>query len=89
MKPDTSTAMQGLIVQIRASIPLDAPESVLCSDHCRVCSKKLLEFLAAEIDVWEVKLKQGRKPNFGDLERLSKIARKVHAALQKTGLIDS
>ncbi len=89
MKPDTSTAMRHLIAQIRASIPLDTPESVLCSDHCRICSKKLLEFLAAEIDAWEYKLELGVGPNFGDLKRLSKIARKVHAALQKTGLIDS
>lgn len=89
MKPDTSTAMQLLIDQIRASIPLDVPESVLCSDHCRICSKKLLEFLAAEIDAWEYKMRQGIQPDFGDLKRLSKIARKVHAALQKTGLIDA
>ena len=89
MKPDTSTAMQLLIGQIRTSIPLDTPESVLCSDHCRVCSKKLLEFLGSEIDAWEYKLGQGVQPNFGDLKRLSQIARKVHVALQKTGLIDA
>lgn len=89
MKPDTRTAMRLLIEQIRVSIPLYAPENVLCSDHCRICSKKLLEFLAAEIDACEYKLGQGVSPSFGDLKRLSKIARKVHTALQKIDLIDA
>jgi len=87
MKPDTRTAMHHLIGQIRNNLPLDAPESVLCSDHCRVCSKKLLEFVGSEIDGWEYKLAQGQTPNFGDLQRLGKTARKVHTALSETGLI--
>lgn len=88
VKPDTRTAMRMLIAQIKTSIPLNAPESVLCSDYCRICSKKLIEFLGAEIDIWEYKLEQGVQPNFGDLKRLSKIAKKVHAALLKNDLID-
>jgi len=88
MKPDTTTAMQQLMGQIRAAIPLDTPESTLCSDHCRVCSKKLLEFMGAELDAWEYKLAQGGQPNFGDLQRLARVATKVHKGLQKSGLIN-
>ncbi len=89
MKPDTTTAMLQLMGQIRASIPLDTPESTMCSDHCRVCSKKLLEFMGAELDSWEYKLAQGETPNFGDLQRLARVGTKVHKGLQKSGLIQS
>ncbi len=87
MKPDTTTAMRQLIAQIRESVPFDTPESTLCSVHCRVCSKKLLEFLASELDAWDYKLKQGEVPNFGDLSRLERMGRKIYSALEKTGFI--
>lgn len=88
MKPDTRTAMQQLMEQIRASIPLDTPESTMCSDHCRVCSKKLIEFIGAELDNWDYKLAQGEKPTFGDLKKLARVGTKVHKGLQKSGLIN-
>ena len=79
--------MFDLIAQVRESIPMDTPESSLCSDHCRVCSKKLLEFLGSELEGWEYRLQQGEVPTFGDLSRIEKIGRKVHKALKNTGFI--
>ena len=87
MKPDTRTAMQQLIVQVRASIPFDAPET--CSDSCRGCSQKLLEFLDTELESWESRLAEGESPTFGDLQRLARQSRKVFEALQRNGLIDT
>ncbi len=87
MKPDTTMAMRQLIAQIRSSIPFDTPESTLCSDHCRICSKKLLEFLASELEGWEYMLRQGQVPNFGDLSRLERVGRKVYSALKKMGFV--
>lgn len=81
-------AMRRLVVQIRESIPFDTPESSLCSDHCRICSKKLLEFLSSELEGWEYKLEQGEIPTFGDLSRMEKVGRKVYSALLKSGFID-
>ncbi len=88
MKPDTSTAMQNLIDEVRATLPFGASETQLCADSCQGCSLKLLEFLETELDDWERKLQQGVKPNFGDIQRMSKISKKVYMVLKKNGLIE-
>lgn len=88
MKPDTSTAMQNLIDEVRATLPFDASETQLCADSCQGCSLKLLEFLETELDEWERKLQQGVKPNFGDIQRMGKICKKVYLVLQKNGVVE-
>ena len=88
MKPDTSSAMLQLIGQIREAIPFDIPESTQCSDYCRICTRKLLEFLGSELEGWEVRLEQGEVPTFKDLSQLARAARKVHTALKKSGLVE-
>jgi hypothetical protein len=87
MKPDTVTAMQQLIAEIRRRIPLDALAVEVCADSCDGCSLKLLEYLKTEVENWEWRLAQGDAPRFGDLDRLARSARKIHAALSKNGLL--
>ncbi len=89
MKPDTRTAMVRLIDQIRAALPFDAPGSRDCRDDCRVCAPKLLDFLESELEGWEQRLAAGERPDFGDLNRLARSARRVHRALAREGLLDS
>ena len=88
MKPDTSSAMAQLIRQIRDAIPFDMPEAYACTDNCNGCSMKLLEFLDMELLDWERRLAEGERPNFGDIQRIARMARKIHRVLLKNGLVD-
>lgn len=88
MKPNTSTAMQNLIAEVRLAIPFDANEEQLCTDSCKGCSMKILEFLEMELEAWEQKLQEGVKPDFGDIHRLSKTCKKVYMVLKKNGLVN-
>jgi len=89
MKPDTRTAMQELIYEVRNTIPLDTPDAVICADDssCQGCSMKLLEYLSIELDDWQHKLDEGEVPNFGDLARLGKTSKKIYNTLKKNGLV--
>ena len=87
MKPNTSTAMRDIIEQIRGNIPFDLPEAYVCSDNCNGCSMKLLEFLDMELIDWERRLETGEIPNFGDLNRVAKMGKKIYRVLDRNGLI--
>ena len=86
-KPDTRTAMARLIGEIRTALPFDAPESQLCGDDCRGCTPKLLGYLETELEAWEQRLADGGRPDFGDLNRLARSARRIHRTLQRNGLL--
>ncbi len=88
MKPSTSEAMHLLIQKIRESIPFDTQLRDVCSEDCRGCSMKLLEYLDSELESWEYRLNQHEVPDFRDLSRLERSGRKVYKALQKNGLIN-
>jgi uncharacterized metal-binding protein YceD (DUF177 family) len=87
MKPNTQQAMRLLIEQIREAIPLDMPEAQMCSDSCRICSKKLLDYLSSELEGWDYLLEQGEIPNFGDLQKLERNGRKTYSNLKRDGLL--
>ncbi|MCK5001549.1 MAG: hypothetical protein KAS57_00885 [Gammaproteobacteria bacterium] len=88
MKPDTSTAMQNLINEVRATMPFDVGEAQLCADSCNGCSLKLLEFLDMELQDWEQKLQDGVVPSFGDVHKMGKTCKKIYMVLKKNGLIE-
>jgi len=88
MKPDTSTAMQNLIDEVRTTMPFDAGEAQLCADSCNGCSLKLLEFLDMELQDWEQKLQDGVVPSFGDIHKMGKTCKKIYMVLKKNGLIE-
>lgn len=87
MKPDTRTAMYDLIREVRSTFPFNATDASLCFDDCNGCSKKLLEFVAIELDSWEAKLKENTSPTFGDLDKLARTCKKVHCILQRNDLL--
>jgi hypothetical protein len=87
MKPSTTEAMHLLIQQIREAIPFDTQMRDVCSEDCRGCSMKLLEYLDAELESWEYRLQQQEVPDFRDLSKLERSGRKIYKALQKNGLI--
>ena len=87
MKPNTSTAMQNIIDEVRLAIPFDAGVEQLCTDSCKGCSMKILEFLETELEAWEQKLQDGVQPDFGDIKRMSKTCKKVYGVLMKNGLV--
>ena len=89
MKPDAPTAMRQLIVQVRHSLPFDAPESQTCQGPCEGCSMKLLDYLDAELLAWEQRLDEGEKPGLAELSRLAKTSRRIHRVLEKNGLLDA
>ena len=86
-KPELTTAMRNLIAQIRDTLPFDGVDSDFCSDTCRGCSVKLLDFLLVEVDDWEYRLDQGETPSFKDIDKLAKTAKKIHKVLVKNQLI--
>ncbi len=86
-KPDTHTAMHHLIGQVRGAFPFQAPDSRLCQLECRGCSKKLLEFLEQQVEDWEARLQAGDKPTLGDIDKLAKLAKKIHGALKKNAVV--
>jgi len=87
LKPDPATAMRQLILDVQRAIPFDMPEAQICGGHCIGCPKKLLGFLEAEIESWQMRLDRGYMPNFGELNRLGVCCKKVYAALQRNQLI--
>jgi hypothetical protein len=88
MKPSTTDAMRVLIEQIRQAIPFDTQLRDVCSEDCRGCSMKLLEYLDSELESWEYRLEQHETPDFRDLSKLERSGRKIYKALQKNGLIN-
>lgn len=82
-KPNTRTAMQSLLDEITASMPLASNQAQFCEGSCIGCPKKLAEFMAGEVEYWQCALDSGAEPHFGDLESLVKTAKKVHKALWK------
>ena len=87
-KPDTSTAMNNLIVQVRDAIDFNIPASRLCNGPCTGCSKKLMEFLDSELGDWEYKLGLDESPNFGDIRTLAKTSKKVYKVLKINGIVE-
>lgn len=81
--------MQQLIQQVRETLPFGTPQGYVCADECKGCSLKLLEFLDLELMDWEDRLQQGEAPGLGDVQRMAKISRKVHAVLGKNGVLDA
>ena len=88
MKPKTPAAMQQIIQQVRQTLPFDTPQGYVCADECKGCSLKLMEFLDLELMDWEDRLQQGEVPNLGDVQRIARISRKVHAVLDKNGALN-
>ncbi|WP_461518086.1 hypothetical protein [Porticoccus sp.] len=87
MKPDASKAMRQLIRDVRRTIPFDMPAAQVCGGLCIGCPKKLLNYLADELDHWQSFLDDGHVPRLGDLSRLGRCSQKVYSALQKNQLV--
>jgi hypothetical protein len=87
MKPRADQAMQQLIDEVRTTFPFDLPRANVCSDDCRGCSLKLLQFLESELDDWERRLADGERPGLAELSRLMHTSRKVGRVLEKADLM--
>jgi hypothetical protein len=88
MKPDTVLAMQNLIKQIKSAIPFDPGKTDACTDCCKGCSVKLIDFLEVEIEDLEYRLVNDEAPNFKDINKLAKTAKKIYRVLINNDLID-
>jgi hypothetical protein len=80
--------MRDLIQRVRATLPFEAPEALVCSGVCQGCSRKLLDFLESELDDWERRLDTGERPGLNDLSRLIQTSRKIRHILIRNGLIE-
>ena len=87
-KPSTTEAMRNLIHEVKTTLPLDLSPVEVCSDECKSCSIKLIEYIAMELENWEERLDDGDIPNFRDLNRLAKSSKKIYRALVKNGLVN-
>mgnify|MGYP001825094066 CR=1 FL=1 len=86
-RPDSVTAMRSLITDIRRRLPLERSGEQICSDSCRGCSVKLLDYMQAELEEWEARLDAGEKPGLADLSRLARKGRKTYRTLQANRLV--
>ncbi len=86
-KPRTTEAMRNLIRTVRTVLPIDLSPEAVCSDECRGCSIKLIEYIAMEMDNWEYRLDDGAIPTFRDLDKLARSCNKIYRALLKNGLL--
>ncbi|WP_295801342.1 hypothetical protein [uncultured Microbulbifer sp.] len=88
MKPDTVTAMRGLIGEVRSTMPFSLPADQLCAGPCRGCPKKLLEYLDQELEEWETRLDHGEKPTLGDVSKFARTCRRIHKSLAANQLVE-
>jgi hypothetical protein len=79
--------MRNLIAEIRNSMPFDRTGKQFCTDQCRGCSIKLLDYMQSELEAWEQRLAAGEKPGLADLSRLEKKGRKVCRTLRENQLL--
>ena len=79
--------MRMLIAEMRERLPFDRPEAQICSDPCRGCSLKLLDYMQSELEAWEHRLDAGEIPGLADLSRLEKKGRKVYRTLRENQLV--
>jgi len=86
MKPNRTSAMRQLILQVRTAMPFDLPEANLCSGKCNGCSQKLLDYLDSELEDWEYRLKEGEIPDFGEIQRIARTSKKIYKILDQNGL---
>ncbi len=87
MKPNTATAMQDLIDQIRQQLPFDLSPAHLCQGPCQGCPKKLLEYLDSELSDRQEALHRAQPPTFGDLQRLARTSQRIRQVLLRNGII--
>lgn len=85
-KPRVGEAMRILIDQIRTELPFDMLQARICSGPCQGCSLKLLDYMETELLDWERRLDAGETPDFAELSRLAKSARRVQRVLEKNGV---
>ncbi|NTS76499.1 hypothetical protein HR060_06410 [Catenovulum sp. SM1970] len=86
-KPDIVSAMQSLILAVRADFPFNEPQANICGISCVGCPKKLLELVDTELTDWELKLQAGETPLLGELSRLGKLCKNVRRGLKRNGLV--
>lgn len=86
-KPDTRTALQSLIDEVRSTLPFDLPAAQVCNGICNGCSKKLLDFLDMELLDWQSRLDAGDVPRLGELDKLGRTCLKVYRVLEKNELV--
>lgn len=88
-KPDLTTAMQQLISQVRAELPLHEPAHFVCgiNTNCVGCPKKMLEMVDTEIAYWENALQNGIVPKFGELRLFGKLCLSVRRMLIRNKVI--
>lgn len=89
-KPDLQTAMQQLIHEVKATLPLYEPATYVCgitNSDCHGCPKKMLELVDSELCFWESALKQGRIPKFDELRRFGKLCQSVRRSLIRNKIL--
>jgi len=87
-KPDCTSAMKNLIIEVRNDFPFNVPEANICGISCIGCPKKLLEIVDTELCEWEAKLSNGVVPKLGEISRLGKLCKNVRRGLKRNDLVN-
>jgi hypothetical protein len=89
IKAKTDVVMSRIIQQIREKFPFSMSDQELCTGICYGCPKKLLEYIDMESTEWQQRLENGEVPNFQDIEKITKVSRKIFRILEKNDLVSS
>ena len=88
MKPKTPVVMLDLIQQVRSIFPFAMTKEELCAGTCSYgCPHKLLEYIDMEFTEWELRIKNGDIPNFGNIQKVSNTSKKIYTILKKNNLV--
>ena len=79
--------MSKIIQLIRENFPFSMSDQELCIGICYGCPKKLLEYIDLESTEWQQRLENGEVPSFQDVEKITKVSRKIFRILEKNNLV--
>ncbi|WP_162048370.1 hypothetical protein [Vibrio taketomensis] len=88
-KPDRMTAMNNIIEQVLAELPLYESETFVCGakGSCIGCPKKLLEMVDSELTYWQSAMARGVVPQFDEIRRFGKMCSSVRKGLARNNLL--
>ncbi|MDR9826062.1 hypothetical protein RCJ22_10635 [Vibrio sp. FNV 38] len=88
IKPDRTTAMKDIIVQVKATLPLYEEDTFVCAPDksCVGCPKKLMELVETEVSYWESALSRGITPQFDEIRRFGKLCNNVRRGLLRNNV---
>ncbi|WP_328986718.1 hypothetical protein [Thiorhodovibrio winogradskyi] len=86
-KPDSRSAMRGLIAQARFLLARARLDDLDCDGDCGDCIIKRVEHFEQTLADWDARLAQGIQPTLGDVHDLARAAWALAGILLRSGFL--